>query len=114
MNSKSEPNYKSIGKRIKNSRKKQHITQEQLAETTDLSPSHISHIENGKTKISLPSIILTANALHTTVDSLLHDNIEASYDSFDKDFKDLLEDCTVREKEVIYQSSIEIKKALKR
>lgn len=33
------------------------------------------------------------NALQT-VDSLLHENIEATYDAFDKDFKDFLEDCT--------------------
>lgn len=33
------------------------------------------------------------NALQT-VDSLLYENIEATYDAFDKDFKDFLEDCT--------------------
>ena len=65
------------------------------------------------TKVSLPSLIAIANALHTTVDSLLHDNIEISYESFDKDFRDLLEDCSVREKEVIFQASVQVKKALK-
>ena len=58
----------------------------------------MSHIESGKTKVSLPSLISIANALHTTVDSLLHENIEATYDAFDKDFKDLLEDCTKRKR----------------
>ena len=42
-----------------------------------------------------------------TVDSLLHENIEATYDAFDKDFKDLLEDCTKKEKEIVLYLTIE-------
>lgn len=41
-----------------------------------------------------------------TVDSLLHENIEATYDAFDKDFKDLLEDCTKKEKEIVLYLTI--------
>lgn len=109
-----EPDYCAIGKRIQKTRKLQKITQEKLAELTNLSPSHMSHIESGKTKVSLPSLISIANALHTTVDSLLHENIEATYDAFDKDFKDLLEDCTKKEKEILYQSAVQIKNILKK
>ena len=104
MGSGFEPDYKAIGNRIKQARKRQKITQKKLAEMTDLSTSHMSHIESGKTKVSLPSLIQIANALHTTVDSLLHDNIEASYEAFDKDFRDLMEDCTVKEKEIIFSA----------
>ena len=114
MGSGFEPDYKAIGNRIKQARKRQKITQEKLAEMTDLSTSHMSHIESGKTKVSLPSLIQIANALHTTVDSLLHDNIEASYEAFDKDFRDLIEDCTVKEKEIIFQASVQVKYSLKR
>ena len=74
----------------------------------------MSHIESGKTKVSLPSLISIANALHTTVDSLLHENIEATYDAFDKDFKDLLNDCTPKEKEILYQSALQLKNVMKR
>ena len=42
-----------------------------------------------------------------TVDSLLHENIEATYDAFDKDFKGLLEDCTKKEKEIVLYLTIE-------
>ena len=44
-----------------------------------------------------------------TVDSLLHENIEATYDAFDKDFKDLLEDCTKKEKEIVLYLTIKFK-----
>jgi transcriptional regulator with XRE-family HTH domain len=114
MGSKFEPDYKAIGIRIRQARKKQNMTQEKLAEMTDLSTSHMSHIERGNTKVSLPSLIMIANALHVTVDSLLHDNIEASYEAFDKDFHDLINDCSPQEKEVILQASVQVKKALKR
>lgn len=114
MGLRSEPDYYAIGKRIQRTRKAQKITQEKLAELTDLSPSHMSHIESGKTKVSLPSLISIANALHTTVDSLLHENIEATCDAFDKDFKDLLNDCTPKEKEILYQSALQLKPVLKR
>lgn len=46
------------------------------------------------------------NALQT-VDSLLHENIEATYDAFDKDFKDLLEYCTKKEREIVLYLTIE-------
>ena len=57
MGSGFEPDYKAIGNRIKQARKRQKITQKKLAEMTDLSTSHMSHIESGKTKVSLPSLI---------------------------------------------------------
>ena len=40
--------YISLGSRIKEARKKQGLTQEQLAERADLSTTHISNIENAK------------------------------------------------------------------
>ena len=44
MGSGFEPDYKAIGNRIKQARKRQKITQEKLAEMTDLSTSHMSNI----------------------------------------------------------------------
>ncbi|MBQ9015652.1 MAG: helix-turn-helix transcriptional regulator [Firmicutes bacterium] len=106
--------YAAIGLRIKNARKRKGMTQERLAEKVDLSTPHMSHIESGKTKVSLPSLVLIANALETTVDSLLHDNITVTQTAFDKEFKDLTEDCTMHEKQLIYTAAREVKKALKK
>ena len=109
-----EPDYVAIGRRIRAARKKLGLSQEQVCELTDLSASHMSHIENGKTKVSLPALILIANALQTTVDSLLHDNINLTQDAFDKDFKDLLDDCTLKERQFIYVAVAQMKDALKK
>lgn len=65
--------YKAIGKRIKSMRKLQDISQEKLAEYGDISTVHMSHIETGKTKLSLPVIVAIADALNVSVDALIYD-----------------------------------------
>lgn len=68
--------YTAIGKRIREIRKKQGMSQEMLAAKVDISPPHMSNIENGNTKFSLKVLIEIANALDTTPDMLLLDHLE--------------------------------------
>ncbi len=68
-----EVDYAQIGSRIKELRKSQGITQNQLAEIVDVNPSHISNMENAYTKVSLGVLIAVANALDTSLDYLLYD-----------------------------------------
>lgn len=70
-----ELDYKAIGKRIKIARIQVDLTQEKLAEYVNLSPSHMSNIETGTTKVSLTTIVNIANALSVSVDDLLCDNV---------------------------------------
>lgn len=86
--------YDAIGFRIKVARMKAKLTQEALAARADLSPNHLSNIETGNTKLSLPTIINIANALSVSVDSLLCDNIIQSCHVFNQEAQDLLSDCT--------------------
>ena len=58
-----ELDYKAIGKRIKIARIKADLTQERLSEIVGISPTHISNIETGTTKVSLTSIVSIANGL---------------------------------------------------
>jgi transcriptional regulator with XRE-family HTH domain len=88
-----ELDYKAIGKRIKIARIKADITQEILAETINLSPTHLSNIENGTTRVSLTSIVKIANALSVTVDDLLCENVIKARVQFEKDIEALLKDC---------------------
>lgn len=108
-----EPDYVAIGKRVREARKNLKLSQEQVCERAELSPSHMSHIESGKTKVSLPTLIMIANILNTTVDSLLYDNLSVSIAAYDKDFKELVSDCSALEGEVIFTAAAEVKKALK-
>lgn len=85
--------YKEIGKRIKIARIKADLTQERLSEMVDVSPSHMSNIETGTTRVSLTTLVSIANALSVTMDDLLCDNIIKARVPFENDIANLLEDC---------------------
>lgn len=85
--------YKAIGKRIKIARIKSELSQEALAEKADLSPTHMSNIENGNTKLSLPMIVSIANALSVSVDELLCDTVIHSKEIFAQEIQNSVADC---------------------
>lgn len=71
-------NYKLMGQRLRAIRKKQGLTQEQIAEKAEISPQHYSGVETGGVKISLPALIRVANALNASMDELLMDSISVA------------------------------------
>lgn len=88
-----EIDYKAIGQRIKIARIRKGITQEVVSDIIDVTPAHMSNIETGKTKVSLPTLIAIANALSVSVDTLLCDNVLTSKVVFEKEAKELFKDC---------------------
>ena len=109
-----ELDYKAIGKRVKIARIKADLTQERLAELIDISPTHLSNIETGTTRVSLNTIISIANALSVTGDDLLCDNIIMSKVQFEKDIALLLEDCDEYEIRIIKDMIGSLKDTLRR
>jgi len=67
------PDYKEIGKKIRNRRKSLNITQEQVAEYLEVNPSHISNIESGRAHPSLTALINIANCLRCSIDLFISD-----------------------------------------
>jgi len=107
------PDYAYIGVRIKRRRKALKLTQEKVAEASGIGTVHMSQIENGHTKLSLPCIIAIANALNTTVDTLLSDNInETSFNAQNEELS-LFSDCTPAETYVLIQTLSKLKQALR-
>lgn len=108
--------YSAIGKRIKIARIKfgSDFTQEVLSERTGISLPHISNIETGKTKLSLPALINIANALSVTVDELLCDNVLQSKHIFEKEAAEVFADCSELEIRIIVDILKASKKALRR
>lgn len=86
-----ELDYKAIGKRIKIARINADMTQEALAAKVNLSPSHMSNIETGTTKVSLTTIVNIANALSVTVDDLLCDNLVRARIQMEHDIQAVLD-----------------------
>ncbi len=72
--------YAQLGKRIKEERLKLHLTQEQLAERTNLSTAYIGQIERAERNVSLDTLVYIANSLSVSIDYLLQDSIKVEDD----------------------------------
>ena len=92
-----EVDYESIGLRIKIARIKARMSQQVLAERTDFSVAHISNIETGNTKLSLPAIINIANTLSVSVYQLLCDNMVCSDHVLYREAQEFLAGCASTE-----------------
>ena len=66
---------------------------EALAEKASLSATHMSNIETGNSKLSLPTIVSLANALGVSVDGFLCDSVAHSKDIFSQEIQNLVSDC---------------------
>lgn len=86
-------NYYQIGQRVRKFRKTHDWSQEELAEKVDISVVHMSHIETGNTKLSLPVFVALADALDVRADELLHDPVP-DHDSVLRELTALLQTCT--------------------
>lgn len=93
--------YKAIGVRVKGKRVQKAISQYELANIIGVSNPHISNIERGKTKVSLPTLIDIANALETTLDELVCDNVSQTKDIFIKEIADEMETCSTEEIRIV-------------
>lgn len=94
--------YKAIGKRVKIARIRKELTQEKTAELCNISARHISNIETGKTKPSLPALIAISNVLGVSVDNFLCDNVLKSEHIFSGEAKRLFDDCNDYEIRIIF------------
>ena len=109
-----ELDYKAIGKRIKIARIKADLTQERLAEMVEISPTHMSNIETGTTRVSLTAIVSLANALSVTVDDLLCDSVVKSKVQLEMDIAGILADCDEYEIRMVKDMAQALKETLRR
>ena len=83
--------YFDIGQRIRRYRKACGLSQEALAQKVGISVTHMSHIETGNTKLSLPVLAKIAEELSVGTDALLSDapkpdkEVQEILDSFEID-----------------------------
>ncbi len=86
--------YYEIGQRIRKFRKAHGFSQEELAEKVGISTTHMSHIETGNTKLSLPVLVLLSQVLDVRTDDLLFDSIDTGYIATTGEIANILENCT--------------------
>ncbi len=106
--------YYEIGQRIRKFRKAHGFSQEELAEKVGISTTHMSHIETGNTKLSLPVLVLLSQVLDVRTDDLLFDSIEPGYAATTDEIASILENCTPQQlrfiKELIQVAKISMDK----
>ena len=98
--------YYAIGQRIRKIRKAQGFSQETLAEQAGISVTHMSHIETGNTKLSLPVLVDLAEILDVRTDDLLYDEIFAERSSTIDEIVQILNTCTVQQLKIDRKSVV--------
>ncbi|MGN1132123.1 MAG: helix-turn-helix domain-containing protein [Ruminococcus sp.] len=92
--------YYRIGQKIRKYRKAIGMSQEQLAEKVGISNTHMSHIETGNTKLSLPVLVKLSKSLEVRTDDLLFDSPSEKELSV-KQLNETLKSCTSEETRII-------------
>ncbi len=92
-------NYKEIGQKIKDARSRAGLTQEKLAEKTDLSVTHISAIENANSKFSLHTLANIASELDLSIDYLIFDSETSK--GLESEVKRIFSDCSEQEARIL-------------
>ena len=87
-------NFKIIGKRVKEVRKRKRLSQAKLAEMANISTQYLSQIETAKKQASLQSVVSISNALEISVDELLTGNRINEPTEYIKDVSDIFRDCS--------------------
>ena len=93
--------YYKIGQKIRKIRKAHGLSQEELAEKVNISVTHMSHIETGNTKLSLPVFVDIAAALEVRADDLLDNSTAATTSTSLDEIAAVLERCSAQEAKVI-------------
>lgn len=93
--------YRKLGKRIREERLRERMTQEQVAEIIDMSAVYLGQVERGERKLSIDTLVKIANALHISVESLLRDSLKHNSDMIDNELAALLQGRTHEEKTLV-------------
>lgn len=96
-----EIDYKSIGSRLREERKKLHYTQEQVAEAIDITPAFVGHIERNERSMSLDTLIKICKLYGVTIDYILSDTLPVDSDNVLEQIRGMLKDKTEEQKAAV-------------
>ena len=94
--------YKLLGERIKEARKKADWSQEKLAEEIDVTIEYISRLERGSAKVNLTRLAQISSALKVPIEELFGGTTTNSKNYLDKDLYAVLVQCTPAKQRLIY------------
>lgn len=96
-----EVDYKIIGQRIREIRKKKGWSQERLSEEIDVAVAYISRIERGD-QVSLKRLAQISKVLGTTLEYLIGGTATEAPNYLDKELYETLINCTPEKQRLIY------------
>ncbi len=83
--------YKKLGRRIREERKKLNLTQAQLAESIDISDTYMGAIERGERSLTLDTLVRLVDRLGVTVDYMLSDSVSDSDSNIMSQFRQIID-----------------------
>ena len=92
--------YKRLGTRIREERKRLNLTQAQLAEAVDISDTYMGAIERGERSLTLDTLIRLVTRLGVTVDYLLADSVPDSDSNIMEQFKQIMDQQPLERKQM--------------
>lgn len=105
--------YYKIGQQIRKYRKARGLSQEALAERIDISTTHMSHIETGSTKLSLPVLVSLARVLEVRTDDILEPGTESTGKAYEE-IAAVLDKCSPLESRILADLVVNTKKSLEK
>ena len=83
--------YKRLGERIREERRRLNLTQAQLAEDIDISDTYMGAIERGERSLTLDTLVRLVNRLGVTVDYMLSDSVSDNDSNIMEQFKQIID-----------------------
>lgn len=83
--------YKRLGERIREERRRLNLTQAQLAEDIDISDTYMGAIERGERSLTLDTLVRLVNRLGVTVDYMLSDSVADNDSNIMEQFKQIMD-----------------------
>ncbi len=94
--------YKIIGQRIREERKKRGWSQERLSEEIDVTTVYISRVERGSSQINLKRLAQISRVLGTSIEYLIGGTVTKAPNYLDKELYETLINCTPAKQRLIY------------
>ena len=103
-----------IGHRIQKARKQKNLTQIQFAELLNISTSHLSDIETGRTNFGIDILMNITETLQVSADYLLRTDIPEVAAIHSREIDAILKDCSASETEMLIKMLSDVKKTIKK
>lgn len=73
-----------FGENLKAIRKRMELTQQEMADKMDIARPYLSLLENGKSSISIQTVLYISQQLNISVNKLINDDIELDSQIYNK------------------------------